>query len=309
MRARCGRVAEQARWVRIDRERLGVYAFELPLAEIRASSSPLLPEQEKSQEARIAFVLVLNAVNFGSGYFPLLRKRPGSSGYRTIEACVIELFDRRGPPAATELARTTASDCARIFEQTLEQAEVARLMELFARAWRDLGELIAGRFSGSFTALVDAASGSPTELIRTLLEMPLYRDVARYGELDVPFLKRAQLCVAELASALPDRLGLFGDLSSLTMFADNLVAHVLRMDGLLHYAQDLLERIELGELLESGSAEEVEIRACEVQAVEELCGALGGQVSPRELDFWLWRRGASPHYKAHPRHRTRCSFY
>ncbi|MEZ5167114.1 MAG: hypothetical protein R2695_11730 [Acidimicrobiales bacterium] len=29
-------------------------------------------------------MLSLDAINFGSGYFPYLRKRPGMSGYHTV---------------------------------------------------------------------------------------------------------------------------------------------------------------------------------------------------------------------------------
>ncbi len=52
------------------------------------------------------------------------------------------------------------------------------------------------------------------------------------------------------------------------MFADNLVPHVLRLDGVLWFDPELVARIEHEELIEHGSPEEVEIRACAVHAVE-----------------------------------------
>ena len=57
------------------------------------------------------------------------------------------------------------------------------------------------------------------------------------------------------------------------MFADNLVPHVLRLDGVLWFDPELVARIERGELIEHGSPEEVEIRACAVHAVELLVAA------------------------------------
>ena len=58
------------------------------------------------------------------------------------------------------------------------------------------------------------------------------------------------------------------------MFADNLVPHVLRLDGILRFDPELVARIDREELIEHGSAEEVEIRACAVHAVELLVAAV-----------------------------------
>jgi len=59
----------------------------------------------------------------------------------------------------------------------------------------------------------------------------------------------------------------FPDLDRLTIFADNLVPHVLRVDGVLTYDPDLGARIDREELLPPGD-EEREIRACAVHAGE-----------------------------------------
>jgi hypothetical protein len=149
--------------------------------------------------------------------------------------------------------------------------------------------------------------------VQLLAQMPYFADVQRYGELEVPFYKRAQLSAADLSIALDGRgYGFFGDLDRLTIFADNLVPHVLRVDGVLRYEESLARRIEAGELIPAGSAEEVEIRAAALYAAELLVQALrraGQSVSARELDYLLWNRGQQPFYKALPRHRTRTVFY
>jgi hypothetical protein len=93
------------------------------------------------------------------------------------------------------------------------------------------------------------------------------------------------------------------------MFADNLVPHVLRLDGLLSFDPGLVERIERGEPIEHGSPEEIEIRACAVHAVELMIAARADGVTAAELDQLLWHRGQEPAYKAQPRHRSRCTAY
>jgi hypothetical protein len=143
--------------------------------------------------------------------------------------------------------------------------------------------------------------------------MPYFNDVETYGEMRVPFFKRAQLTAADLAIAFNGQgPGYFHDLDRLTIFADNLVPHVLHVDGILRYEDDLAACIEREELVPSGSAEEVEIRACGVHAVELLVAELreqGQPITARGLDYLLWNRGQGPHYKARPRHRTRSVYY
>ena len=149
--------------------------------------------------------------------------------------------------------------------------------------------------------------------MRLLARMPCYRDVARYEELEVPFYKRAQITCADLALAFEGQgPGAFRDQGELTLFADNLVPHVLRMQGALRYVPELAARIDREELLAAGSPEEVEIRAVALHAVERLaaaCAARGFAIRPAALDQILWARGQAPAIKAVPRHRTRCTFY
>ena len=143
--------------------------------------------------------------------------------------------------------------------------------------------------------------------------MPLYRDVAHYAGREVPLYKRAQLTVSDLAIAFAgEGPGAFHDLDRLTIFADNLVPHVLRLEGVLVYDPELVARIERGELLPPGAPEEVEIRAVALHAVERAVAALcerGVAATAQRLDQLLWHRGQSPEIKARPRHRTRTACY
>jgi hypothetical protein len=125
--------------------------------------------------------------------------------------------------------------------------------------------------------------------------MPLFDDTG--------FWKRAQIVPNDMALA---GVAEYDDLDRLTIFADNLVPHVLRVDGVLVYDDGLASRIDAGDLLEPG-AEEREIRACAVHACELIAARLG--VPPRVLDTWLWNRGQERRYKAVPRHRCRTVFY
>jgi hypothetical protein len=283
VRRSCRAIAEGARFVSIDLDGLG---------EVEPSAPPELdPERhflEGTPDDVAAYMLTLDAINFGSGWFPTLRKRPGCSGYFTVAWALADFFRAGGGWSNGELRRMPAVEVATV----LGQDPGHELMGLYAAALRSLGEFLGER---SALQLVRGVSGSAERLASELASMPFFADVG--------FWKRAQIVPNDLALA---GVASFSDLDRLTIFADNLVPHVLRVDGVLRYDPSLAARIDAGELLPRGQ-EEREIRACAVHACELIAGRVG--IPPRILDTWLWNRGQAPEYKATPRHRTRTVYY
>lgn len=235
------------------------------------------------------YVLCLTAINFGSGWWPTITKRPGMSGYFTMATGLTERFAAHGAWSNDELRRVSAREIA----EALGQDPGHELMALYADALRQLGRWLADRPA---TTVIDAAGRSAERLAESLAAGMAYFD-------DRGFYKRAQIAGPEL-----QRFGVatFTDLNRLTLFADNLVPHVLRVDRALVYSDALAAHIDAGKSLPHGSWER-EIRGCAVQAVEQLAGITGA--APHELDMALWSHGQTPEYKAQPRHRHRTVFY
>jgi len=313
VRAGCKTVAERAAHIRINYDLIPSYAAAL------RDAKKIQPEHDRAShyldrgDDTAAFFLTLATINFGSGYFPYMNKRPGKSGYFTVAGCLNDHFKKRGPLSPLELTRLTPQDCTRIFRQDSKNSPIAELMRLFARALNDLGRYVQTDYGGSFCGLIEAAGSSAESLIQLLIQMPYFCDVELYDAVKIPFYKRAQLAAADMSLAFDGRgLGRFDDLQNLTIFADNLVPHVLRVDNILIYPEALISHIDGGKLIPAGSAEEIEIRACALHAVERLKATLnasGQAITSMELDFLLWNRGQQPTYKAIPRHRTRTIFY
>jgi hypothetical protein len=297
LRSACAEVAERSRFVSVNRAAIPRCAADLELDPDYAE--PRLRGGTREFEA--AFWLTLDAINFGSGWFPTLRKRPGHSGYTTVAAGITGRFESPGPWSADELARIGSREIA----ETLGQDPAHELMGLFADSLNDLGRHLALEHGGRFTSLIDSAAGSSVALVSELAGWSCFADVSVYDGLELPFLKRAQIAAADLARA---GVGRFDDLDQLTMFADNLVPHVLRLDGILRFDPELAARIDREELIEHGSPQEVEIRACAVHAVE-LIAARRPDASAAQIDQVLWLRGQRPRYKASPRHRSRTTAY
>jgi hypothetical protein len=308
VRTACAQIAAEARHVHIDLD---------AAADVQPAEPPALdPERHylEGDPADVAdYLLALDAINFGSGWFPTLRKRTAHgepvSGYFTVSWNLADHVRTHGPPTSAWLSQMSTHEIAAI----LDQAPDNELMSLYAQALRELGRFLespdAGETGGAGAGmgaagkrprraldLVAEASGSAERLAEMLA-----RGMAMFD--DRGFYKRAQIVANDLALA---GVADFHDLDRLTIFADNLVPHVLRRDGVLLYDDDLATRIDAGVRLLLGGVER-EIRACALHACELISQRTG--IPARQIDTWLWTRGQAPEYKAQPRHRCRTVFY
>jgi Potential Queuosine, Q, salvage protein family len=289
VRAECARIAAGARSVRIDLDALAALDPG-PLPELDAERHYV--EGEPADVA--TYMLALDAINFGSGWFPTLRKRRGPdgtavSGYFTVAWGLADRFRALGPWTNAELRAMRTEEIADVLGQPRDH----ELMALFAQALRQLGMWLGDR--GALDVVADAR-GSAVRLAEMLAAgMAMFDDRG--------FYKRAQIAGSDLALA---GVADFDDIDRLTIFADNLVPHVLRVDGVLRYDERLAAHIDAGRDLRPGPQER-EIRACAVHACALLARRTG--LTERDIDNALWTRGGRPEYKAIPRHRCRTIFY
>jgi hypothetical protein len=219
------------------------------------------------------YVLILDAVNFGSGWFEELGTDTDALTRRLTAHARAE-----SPWAAEELRALRPADVGDVLALD-PQHELTRL---YAQGLNQLGAWLPAELGDSAGAFA-----------QRLTAMPFFRDAG--------FYKRAQIAAHDLHLAGAAR---FEDVDRLTIFADNLVPHVLRAHGVLVYDDDLADRIERGVELPAGGEHEREIRACAVHACEGLARRLG--VAPALLDNWLWNAGADVPGRPHV---TRTVYY
>jgi hypothetical protein len=150
IRSRCAEVTRRAQSVRIDDQ--GLQDFAEALARESWPEDDLDPAHffAGDDSETLAFVISLDAINFGSGWFPALRKRPRMSGYRTIATACRERFEAHGCWTGEALRSATPEAMAELLGQDLSHPEVAELMALYARAWRDLGIWLASEYGDRF---------------------------------------------------------------------------------------------------------------------------------------------------------------
>ena len=307
VRSGCAQIAAQASSVWIDMDAIADDAALAAIVAPAPAESPAALDRTRhyleGEPADVAdYLMALAAVNFGSGWFPTLRKRlidgPPTrpvSGYFTVAwglTDYVRAHHANSGGWALDAAWLRAVD-TRAIAGILDQRPDHELVALYAQALRELGRFLGERRA---VDVVAQCGGSAERLAEALA-----RGMAMFD--DRGFYKRAQIFASDLALA---GLASFADLDRLTIFADNLVPHVLRCDGVLRYKESLAARIDAGELLPPGGPER-EIRACAVHACELISARTG--VPARVLDHRLWNRGQAPEYKARPRHRCRCVYY
>lgn len=284
VRRRCAAIAARPRWIEIDYD----------AATYDAGTSGLDPAihlLDAPAEDIARFILILDATNFGSGWFHELDVPEGEIATNLFaRRLTAHARTRDGPWSARELRQLDAAQVAEV----LGQDQQHELLALYAAALRQLGCWLGDR---SALQAVEAARGSAARLVRQLVAgMPAYSDPL--------LLKRAQITANDLVLAGAAN---FHDIDRLTIFADDLLPHVLRTDGVLRYTQPLAARVDRGDPLRHGEPMEIEIRACALHACERLAARAG--VAPRTLDNWLWHRALALPDSAMRPHRTRTTAY
>ena len=251
VRRHCAAVAASARHVRID-----------PDAEIELGGIAGLDEQLHFVEGAPAdvtrYVLILDAINFGSGWFDEL-----GTGTDALTERLTAHARAEGPWTEAQLRALDAGAVG----ATLGLDPSHRLTRLYAEALNHLGTFLP----------VELGDRAET-LAERLTAMPFFADTG--------FYKRAQIAAHDLHLA---GVVVYPDIDRLTIFADNLVPHVLRLEGVLHYDDELATLIDTGTELPAGGAHEREVRACAVHACETIARRAG--VPAATLDNWLWNRG------------------
>lgn len=265
----------------------------------------------QNPEAMYLYVLILDSINFGSGYFEAVRPYKGMSGYALVASCLKQAFQQKGWDQIAVLSSLTAEDCAAVFHQDITQLEIHHLMGLFVWSIQVTLRHLRQDYNGSAMSLLEKTGRSATGLVNAVSVWENFADVSVYKNQQIPFLKRAQILAADMH--LAEGGGLFDDMDQVTIFADNQVPHVLHLDGLLSYSEDVCRKIETGYLFEHGESAEVEIRAAAICAVEKMAAVARKNGFADRTAFWfdqvLWHRGLEPDFASKRAHRSKTIFY
>jgi len=264
-------------------------------------------------EELLNYIFTLNAINFGSGLSSTWenKRKYKNSSFKSVALSLRKLAQSKVVLDANFAKNVTEEKVAEIIKLNAN----FELVKMFTKSLNELGKFIHERY-GSYSNLINSFKPKTraNDLVMLLYKnLSCYRDVYRFNNFDVYFLKRAQILVNDLYLAFDGKgYGEIEDVNKLTMFADNLLPHFFRINEILIYNNSLLQKINNGVLIKKGSKEEIEIRAFAVQVVEKLKELLNKKSSnliSAEIDWYIWEKAHDEKYKKIPRHKTKTFFY
>lgn len=266
------------------------------------------------------WMLLVDALNFcfwgepGEPRWSVAWRGKTWDGYYALAAALTRAMEEGAPLTdAAFLANLSASQLADVLRPAPGYPEIPLFDERLANT-REVGRVLGERYEGQFVRAIAAVDYDAVALALLLArEFSSFADVATWDEQTVPFLKRAQICVADLHTAAGGAgWGAIRGIERLTAFADYKLPQMLRREGVLVYEPELAELIASYTLIPSGADAEMEIRAATVWAVELLRQALervGIQQTASAIDYRIWLESQGTPPDDVPYHRTRTIYY
>jgi hypothetical protein len=156
-------------------------------------------------ERTINWLLVLDALNFcfwpekGQPRWSIEYCGETLNGY-WAEAAALKRAVEDGIPLwdATYLSTISSETVAHIFRGS----GTIPLLEQRVSHAREVGCVLLERYNGQFVHAIEQAEYNALKLVNLLVrDFPSFRDIATYHTHTVKFLKRAQICVADLYNA------------------------------------------------------------------------------------------------------------
>ncbi|CAJ0959107.1 unnamed protein product, partial [Mesorhabditis belari] len=280
----------------------------------------------------VDWVFLLDTINFsfwpdeGKSY-EVLWKEKKYTGYFAACAAVNKALEKGIPVTSAEwMAKASLQDLEEIFRSDTPPFAMIPLFEERQKAINDSGKVLLEKFDGSFHNVVKKCDQSAQTLLQLIVEnFVSFRDFAEFHGQKISLLKRAQILVLDVFGALEGHPEAnFGDIDSLTMFADYRVPQAMAFLEVLKYSDQLLEKLKKKGRLMAAGDEEIELRGCSIEACERIVASIEElrvneeeyqhcrKVTSADVDVFLWmyrRAHAEKVEEAVPMHRTRTIYY
>jgi len=308
--------------------------------------SPGIPLKFDNVVEEVNFISTVDLLNFASGYRPLLHHYCGRGAYETIIFGCISMHLSNIPITSNFMKTVDISKVAELFgiptrkEKQLqpglmieEKTELYPLIQQICSVLNETGTILLNLGFPSLAHFIinvlntsgkDEKTKKPlaSKLIEALvLTFPAFNDVHEKDGQKIYVVKKAQLLAADLHKYLGSRDPTFqfsDDISTLTVFADNVLPAVLIELGIIAFKGEagskIQERIKREEEIKSEEKIDLELRAVAVVACEEIIqvakqGGFKKEIVAMDLDYYLWKLGKEERFRKLPRHRTCDTIY
>ncbi|KAK8086531.1 hypothetical protein PG994_001505 [Apiospora phragmitis] len=290
-------------------------------------------------ESTVAFIFTMDLLNFSfwslkpeDERFAINYKDKNWTGYWSLVAALQRALEE-GIPITDPHYWQSEDECKleslrHVFRSCTE--EEIPLLEERLTCLREAGKVLykqleptshPQKYSCSVMNLIDAADGSAAELVNMLArDFDCFRDEHKFESRRKPIrlLKRAQIFVADVWACFNgEDWGEFRDIDKITMFADYRVPQILSTLGCIGYSPPLQAMVSRGDIIESGTSYELQLRACSIWCVELLRRDINrahpeAKVNAILIDFFLYdtmKQLEADGKETMPHHRTRSIWY
>lgn len=281
-------------------------------------------------EATVAFIFTMDLLNFSfwslrpvEEMFAVSYRDKRWTGYWSLVACLQRALEEDIPITDPHYWQNeeecTLESLRHVFRSCTE--EEMPLLEARLTCLREAGRVLYEKYSCNITNLVSSANGSAAKFVNILADdFVCFRDEHRFEGRRKPirFLKRAQILVADLWACFNgESWGEFRDIDKLTMFADYRVPQILASMGCIGYSPPLYALVTKGQVIDSGTSYEMQLRACSIWCVELIKREIkrehpDAKVNAVLIDFFLYdlmKQLEAEGKETIPHHRTRSIWY
>ncbi|CZR51896.1 probable cobyrinic acid a,c-diamide synthase [Phialocephala subalpina] len=291
------------------------------------SSHELHPKAK--DESTVAFIFTMDLLNFSfwseldeEERFAVEYKGKKWTGYWSLVAALQRALDEDIPITSSDFWQNEDECTEEVLKHVFRSAteEEIPLFQERMSCLREAGQILYEKYQCSFRNCITAANGSAAALVNLLADnFPCFNDVVKFeNRKSVRFLKRAQICVADLWAAFDgEGHGEFNDIDKITMFADYRIPQMLNTLGCLWYAPPLENAIRKKKVIESEHSWEIQLRGCSIWCIELIRREIlrnhpDAKINAILIDFFLYdtmKEREIADEEPIPHHRTRSIWY
>lgn len=310
-------IINNSKHVKINKDNIIKFSKLITKENLNLSYSPFfILENAKTEEEKLMFSLIANAINFSYWGEPKWTieydNKYYDGSYAMIYSIKKALANNINILNPTYLEQLSESDFKNIFNGNIEIPLSKERLNIL----KEIGSVLNKKYNGSFFNIIKGANGDALKILDILiLNFPLaFDDKSIYNNAFIYFYKKAQLFIYDLFCLYKtNSLSIeISNYDQLTMFADYKVPQMLRKFGIIEYSEYLSNLVDNKIEIENGKEEELEIRANSIWAVElikkELLKTIDN-ITSADIDFYLWRLSQNKSEDDKPYHRSRNVWY
>lgn len=227
-----------------------------------------------------------------------------ADGWYGLTKCFARAMVQNKPILKAEFLENISLDDARTIFASSNSTEIPLLQERM-RNLQEAGKVLREKYNGEFINVLEKADYDAIKIVQFILEdFPSFRDIYKWDNKEIYFLKRAQICAQDLSSLKDLKIK---NINALSAFADYKLPQILRRFEVISYSNDLASKIDNYVLIPANSREEIEIRAATIWCVELIKQELG-KYSSADIDNALWLL-SQDNSNVNPYHRTYSIYY